>query len=244
MAVFLLNICKFNGCGITFPSLGDLIQHIEDTHIDYDPKVVEQKEQAQPACLPLSYVLRFISDDARKESPFLTNNAAGVELKRKLAIKHHSYSMSSSNRSNTPTGSEMDEDEMVVSESEDSNDSWTTEEFSSEFIMRYGSRHSGSGSNGTPGNEKPFACPVPGCKKRYKNVNGIKYHSKNGHKKDGKVRKGYKCHCGKSYKTAQGLKSHALVAHNSSPENVVSTQHVGSVLNTGGFLYSRGKTIN
>lgn len=38
------------------------------------------------------------------------------------------------------TGSEMDEDEMVVSESEDSNDSWTTEEFSSEFIMRYGSR--------------------------------------------------------------------------------------------------------
>lgn len=29
---------------------------------------------------------------------------------------------------------------MVVSESEDSNDSWTTEEFSSEFIMRYGSR--------------------------------------------------------------------------------------------------------
>lgn len=72
--------------------------------------------------------------------------------------------MSSSNRSNTPTGnnlqqklyseendkripfkfqdigSEMDEDEMMVSESEDSNDSWTTEEFSSEFIMRYGSR--------------------------------------------------------------------------------------------------------
>lgn len=37
-------------------------------------------------------------------------------------------------------GSEMDEDEMMVSESEDSNDSWTTEEFSSEFIMRYGSR--------------------------------------------------------------------------------------------------------
>jgi len=34
--------------------------------------------------------------------------------------------------------------------------------------------------------DKPFACPVPGCKKRYKNPNGIKYHSKNGHKKDGK----------------------------------------------------------
>ncbi|XP_054746724.1 uncharacterized protein DDB_G0283357 isoform X3 [Anastrepha obliqua] len=239
MAVFLINICKFNGCGITFPSLGDLIQHIEDTHIDYDPKVVEQKEQAQPACLPLSYVLRFISEDARKESPFLSANTTGVELKRKLAIKHHSYSMSSSNRSNTPTGSEMDDDEMVVSESEDSNDSWTTEEFSSEFIMRYGSRHSGTGSNGTPGNEKPFACPVPGCKKRYKNVNGIKYHSKNGHKKDGKVRKGYKCHCGKSYKTAQGLKNHALVAHNSSPESVLSTQHVANMTAT-----SNGSSVN
>lgn len=28
---------------------------------------------------------------------------------------------------------------------------------------------------------RPFACPVPGCTKRYKNVNGIKYHVKNGH---------------------------------------------------------------
>jgi hypothetical protein len=79
-------------------------------------------------------------------------------------------------------GSEIDEDDIMVSESEDSNESWTTEEFSSEFIMRYGSRS--SAPNGS--NEKPFACPVPGCKKRYKNVNGIKYHSKNGHKKDGK----------------------------------------------------------
>ncbi|XP_032576534.1 myb-like protein AA isoform X1 [Drosophila sechellia] len=242
MAVFLINVCKYNGCGITFPSLSDLISHIEDTHIDYDPKVVEQKEQAQPACLPLSYVLRFITEENRKEAgsflasnttaPPTTNsgsNAAGhgngnVELKRKLAIKHHSYSMSSSNRSTTPTGSEMDEDEMVVTESEDSNDSWTTEEFSSEFIMRYGSRHSGGGNNGTPGNEKPFACPVPGCKKRYKNVNGIKYHSKNGHKKDGRVRKGYKCHCGKSYKTAQGLKNHALHTHNSQPDSVLNAQ--------------------
>ncbi|KAH8341057.1 hypothetical protein KR067_004391 [Drosophila pandora] len=251
MAVFLTNVCKYNGCGITFPSLSDLISHIEDTHIDYDPKVVEQKEQAQPACLPLSYILRFYTEENRKEAGFLathntappTNNSGSnsssnghgtgnVELKRKLAIKHHSYSMSSSNRSTTPTGKiiislyilEMDEDEMVVTESEDSNDSWTTEEFSSEFIMRYGSRHSGGGSNGTPGNEKPFACPVPGCKKRYKNVNGIKYHSKNGHKKDGRVRKGYKCHCGKSYKTAQGLKNHALHTHNSQPDSVLSAQ--------------------
>ena len=72
---------------------------------DYDPVVIEQKEQSQPACLPLSYVLRFITDAARKESPFLATT--GVEMKRKLAIKHHSYSMSSSNRSNTPTGKQI-----------------------------------------------------------------------------------------------------------------------------------------
>lgn len=54
-------------------------------------------------------------------------------------------------------------------------------------------RHSGPIGNSSS-NEKPFACPVPGCKKRYKNVNGIKYHSKNGHKKDGKwVYKKFTC---------------------------------------------------
>jgi hypothetical protein len=47
-------------------------------------------------------------------------------------------------------------------------------------------RHSSGGNGSNSSNEKPFVCPVPGCKKRYKNVNGIKYHSKNGHKKDGK----------------------------------------------------------
>lgn len=39
------------------------------------------------------------------ESLDRTSNASErVEVKRKIAIKHHSYSMSSSNRSNTPTG--------------------------------------------------------------------------------------------------------------------------------------------
>lgn len=33
MAVFLINICKFDGCGIKFDSLGELITHIEDMHI-------------------------------------------------------------------------------------------------------------------------------------------------------------------------------------------------------------------
>ncbi|XP_053664899.1 uncharacterized transmembrane protein DDB_G0289901 [Anopheles marshallii] len=317
MAVFLINVCKFNGCEKIFPSLTDLIHHIEDTHID-DSLAPEVTEKTQPTCLPLSYVLRFVTDNNRRDvvaAPVavasngtdrnnatqangtglrLTNTAASInqtadhhphgtattnsstianggnggiavattngcttdqngtvasggggsgatgggteptknhlnqtvgttDLKRKIAIKHHSYSIAASNRSTTPTGSEMDDDEMMVSESEDSNDSWTTEEFSSEFIMRYGSRrHSASGGGGgiNSSNEKPFACPVPGCKKRYKNVNGIKYHSKNGHKKDGnRVRKAFKCYCGKSYKTAQRLKNHNMVVHAAATRN-------------------------
>lgn len=124
---------------------------------DYDPQTIEQKEQSQPSCLPLSYVLRFVTEAARIqnqsklqsihqqqqqqqaqtptspiESPVTptstknhailgssnncTNNSInnnnnntlsnnnGSEIKRKLAITHHSYSLSSSNRSNTPTG--------------------------------------------------------------------------------------------------------------------------------------------
>lgn len=77
---------------------------------DYDPI-------SKPDCLPLSCVQRFITDATRKENPqFLvssgsvesldrtSNTSERVEIKRKIAIKHHSYSMSSSNRSNTPTG--------------------------------------------------------------------------------------------------------------------------------------------
>jgi juxtaposed with another zinc finger protein 1 len=81
---------------------------------DYDPIT-------KPDCLPLSCVQRFITDATRKENPqFLVssgsveslvsvNASERVEVKRKIAIKHHSYSMSSSNRSNTPTGKKFGE---------------------------------------------------------------------------------------------------------------------------------------
>ena len=49
--------------------------------------------------------------------------------------------------------------------------------------------------------KKRFLCTVPGCTKRYKNINGIKYHVKNGHNKkeniSGEIKKNYLCHCGK-----------------------------------------------
>ena len=60
----------------------------------------------------------------------------------------------------SPPGSEYDEEEVDYEES-DSGESWTTESaISSESIL------SSMCMNG--GEEKPFACPVPGCKKRYK----------------------------------------------------------------------------
>ncbi|XP_046628713.1 juxtaposed with another zinc finger protein 1 isoform X1 [Neodiprion virginianus] len=209
MAVFMLNICKFNGCGLTFKSLGDLIQHIEETHIDYDPRVVEQTEQQQPTCIPLSYVLRFLTDAARKE---------GVKPVHQSRSNQTCLPSSTRNKNNTPTGSEAEEGEDFVSEPEDSNDSWTTSlEFSADFILRYGSRAvSQNTANQNNNTDKPFACPIPGCKKRYKNINGIKYHSKNGHKNDNKVRKAFKCPCGKSYKTSYGLKNHAAIQHSGS----------------------------
>ncbi|KAG1939985.1 juxtaposed with another zinc finger protein [Pimephales promelas] len=112
---------------------------------------------------------------------------------------------SSSFRSSTPTGSEYDEEEAEYDES-DSDESWTTESaISSESIL------SSMCMNG--GDEKPFACPVPGCKKRYKNVNGIKYHAKNGHRTQIRVRKPFKCRCGKSYKSSQGLRHHTINFH-------------------------------
>lgn len=58
------------------------------------------------------------------------------------------------------TGSECEEEDVDFEES-DSDESWTTESaISSESIL------SSMCMNG--GDEKPFACPVPGCKKRYK----------------------------------------------------------------------------
>lgn len=65
--------------------------------LDYDPRVIEQKELQQPACLPLSYVLRFFTDAARKE---------GHDAKRKLAQNQGTKTSThtTTTRSNTPTG--------------------------------------------------------------------------------------------------------------------------------------------
>ncbi|KAM8810892.1 juxtaposed with another zinc finger protein 1 [Eudromia elegans] len=224
-ASFFSNACRFGGCGLHFPTLAELIEHIEDNHIDTDPRVLEKQELQQPTYVALSYINRFMTDAARREQESLKKK---IQPKLSLTLsstvsrgnvstppRHSSGSLtppvtppitpSSSFRSSTPTGSEYDEEEVDYEES-DSDESWTTESaISSEAIL------SSMCMNG--GDEKPFACPVPGCKKRYKNVNGIKYHAKNGHRTQIRVRKPFKCRCGKSYKTAQGLRHHTINFH-------------------------------
>ncbi|XP_050405118.1 juxtaposed with another zinc finger protein 1 [Patella vulgata] len=211
MAVFFVNNCTFQGCGLTFATLADLIQHIEDSHIENDPRVILKQEILQPQSLALSYVLRFFTEAAKRETPDFQ--------KKRVRAQSPAVSLPGS----TPTGSEIDEEE-IVSDDEDSDDSWTTqEEFSSELIM---SMMGGSKDND---GDKPFACPVPGCKKRYKNVNGIKYHARHGHKKEAKfvIRKTFKCFCGKSYKTSHGLRSHSVVHHQTptdcSPSSIITS---------------------
>eukprot|EP00117_Sycon_ciliatum_P018839 scpid82979/ scgid17270/ Juxtaposed with another zinc finger protein 1 len=83
----------------------------------------------------------------------------------------------------------------------DSDDSWTYQDsVTSDEIMKL--------MNTDDDPDKPFICPVQGCGKRYKNVNGIKYHARNGHKSEKKIRKTHKCKCGKSYKSSSSLRAH------------------------------------
>ncbi|XP_061572658.1 juxtaposed with another zinc finger protein 1b [Cololabis saira] len=222
-ASFFSNACRFSGCGLHFDSLSELIVHIEDSHIDTDPCLLEKQEQQQPTYVALSYINRFMTDAARREhealkkkvQPKLSLSGALSRTSVSTPPRHNSGNLtppvtppitpSSSFRSSTPTGSECDEEDVEFEES-DSDESWTTESaISSESIL------SSMCMNG--GDEKPFACPVPGCKKRYKNVNGIKYHAKNGHRTQIRVRKPFKCRCGKSYKTSQGLRHHTINFH-------------------------------
>ncbi|XP_013864205.1 juxtaposed with another zinc finger protein 1b [Austrofundulus limnaeus] len=223
---FFSNACRFAGCGLHFDSLSELIVHIEDNHIDSDPCLLEKQEQQQPTYVALSYINRFWTDEARREHEAVVKKKVQPKLSLSLTgnlsrshvstpPRHASGNLTppvtppitpcSSFRSSTPTGSDCDEEDVEF-EASDSDESWTTESaISSESIL------SSMSMNG--GDEKPFACPVPGCKKRYKNVNGIKYHAKNGHRTQIRVRKPFKCRCGKSYKTSQGLRHHAINFH-------------------------------
>lgn len=74
MSVFFVNTCKFNGCGLTFSTLQELIYHIEDTHLDFEPKNVDENEFKQNNCMPVSYIFRLFSGE-------YTNNQSPIKPK-------------------------------------------------------------------------------------------------------------------------------------------------------------------
>lgn len=103
MSSYFFNVCKFDGCGRNFPNLFNLIHHIENRHINYDPEFIEQQERSQPTSLPLSYILPFILDNACKERMLVSNKKVRNGLTQKKARRHRSHSPRSSNRGKSST---------------------------------------------------------------------------------------------------------------------------------------------
>lgn len=208
MAAFFRYSCLWHSCGKQYGSLLELIDHIELVHIDKDPRVLEKQEAKQPSALPLSYINRFFTEAARSSKqkeqvliadPLTPNSEHHIKKKR---VSPPKLTIQSLDAADSLDGGE---EEGNLS---DSDDSWASDSITSDLILNAVATDDGEG--------KRYVCPVPGCGKRYKNVNGIKYHAKNGHRKEtrgGNVKKAHKCHCGKSYKSPSGLRHHILTQH-------------------------------
>ena len=200
-------------------------------HIVRDPMVLKQQELSQPPAIALSYVNCFFAENLRKDRP---DDIATVGLKdfdtdRKVFHKHDSL--------NDSFDSLLDDDTFSDAGSDDSCQSWATTASSTGMSQEHSILHP---INNIPHHvpqtitteslqgkftcledsegKKRFLCTVPGCTKKYKNINGIKYHVKNGHNKkesiNGEVKKNYLCHCGKAYKSQSGLRHHQNTQHN------------------------------
>ena len=212
MAAFFRYSCSWHSCGKQYGSLLELIDHIEVVHIDKDPRVLEKQEAKQPTALPLSYINRFFTEAARtskqKEQSVDAMTAPEQQVKKKR-FTPPKLAIPSLDHSDSLEGGEDD------ANFSDSDDSWASDSINaSDLILNAVATDDGDG--------KRYVCPVPGCGKRYKNVNGIKYHAKNGHRKDIKL-KAHKCHCGKSYKSPSGLRHHMMSHHQVTPKHTLPT---------------------
>ena len=240
MAAFFKYICQFESCQKRFNSLFDLINHIEYSHISRDPKLLKQQELSQPPAVALSYVNCFFSEHFKN-----TPVDSGANLPSNFTVKRLGKNkLFEKNRLNDSLESMLDEsDTLSDAGSDDSCHSWSTTASSSAFNVGSHNENIIPSSSNTFTNitasitteslqgkftclednegKKRFLCTVPGCTKKYKNINGIKYHVKNGHNKKetltGEVKKNYLCHCGKAYKSQSGLRHHQNTQHNANP---------------------------
>ncbi|XP_074594220.1 uncharacterized protein LOC141849683 isoform X2 [Brevipalpus obovatus] len=200
MAVFFVNTCKFNSCGITFATLQELIRHIEETHLNFDPQAMEEQILKHPASLPISYVLRFF-DGPKKEASSTINTYSHLNQLKTKSGRSHSPALSIT--STTPTGSEMD-DENYLSESEDSWSNVSNEGDSN--LLRYRNPN--------------------GLKYHIKNAHpSANFPFKRESQEPIKL---FKCECGKNYKTPYGLKNHVQNQHSNQPSGCGLDQNTKS----------------
>lgn len=250
MAAFYKHICLWPNCGKKCSSLVELIDHIEVIHIDRDPKTLEKQELTQPAAIALSYINCFFAETTRpKKIPKQDGGSHGH-----LSVTHdkRSPALKAARKQQVyETNTIVDDDLCSASdaESEDSCNSWSTNTSQDNDLVLSRIANIEENREG----KRRYICPVKGCGKRYKNVNGIKYHAKYGHNRkletkpkiqkssqrlttcvDGgdEPRKGYKCHCGKSYKSNSGLRHHQNTQHGKKPNigskgAVLAGEHVG-----------------
>ena len=229
MAAFYKYICRFENCRKKFSSLVDLIDHIEYLHIIRDPIVLKQQELSQPPAIALSYVNCFFSENLRKARPTLPSD---IELKRPCEIDKPS--LDKCEAFSDSFDSLLDESDVFSDVgSDDSCQSWVANNINA--IKGHTDSNLTNTLNPLPNTitteslqgkftcledsegKKRFLCTVPGCTKRYKNINGIKYHVKNGHNKkesvSSEIKKSYICHCGKAYKSQSGMRHHQNTQH-------------------------------
>ena len=229
MAAFYKHVCLWPNCGKKCSSLVELIDHIEVIHIERDPAALEKQELTQPAAIALSYINCFFAETTRPKKVSkqdggsrghlaVTNDTRSPALK--VARKHLVADNDSILDDELCSGSDA--------ESEDSCNSWSTNASQDNDVVLNRIANIEENREG----KRRYVCPLKGCGKRYKNVNGIKYHAKYGHsrKLDSKPKmlkhsqklaipqssdeqKIYKCHCGKSYKSNSGLRHHQNTQH-------------------------------
>lgn len=253
MAAFFKYICRFENCQKKFNSLLDLINHIEYSHIIRDPLVLKQQELSQPPAVALSYVNCFFSEHFKTGHHHVDDELSG----NTYTIKRYGRNglIEKSPMLNDSVESMLDEsDTYSDAGSDDSCQSWSTSASTNPFSSLHNENSLPITSSNTFTNitasitteslqgkftcledsegKKRFLCTVPGCTKRYKNINGIKYHVKNGHNKKetltGEVKKNYLCHCGKAYKSQSGLRHHQNTQHNNTNANSTTTSGIAS----------------
>ena len=222
MAAFYKHVCLWQNCGKKCSSLVELIDHIEVIHIERDPVALEKQELTQPSAVALSYINCFFAEATRPKKVSKQDGSNRSHVSPALKVARKQLVAESENIADDDLCSASD------AESEDSCNSWSTNTSQDNDLVLSRIAQIEENREG----KRRYVCPVKGCGKRYKNVNGIKYHAKYGHSRkleskpkvlkhspklpvtqSNDERKGYKCHCGKSYKSNSGLRHHQNTQH-------------------------------